>query len=242
MDGIILAGGIGTRMLPLTANTPKPLLHLQGQPILAWSLLSLRGIIDRVLVVVHYLKAQIERFMARQHIFPDYQLVEQLPQPLGTGHALECCRPHLRGDHFLVVNGDDLFSRAALAQLAQHDFGILSMRRGDFDRYGVIVTDEAGHLRAIDEKPPRDRYSAPAPCNIGAYKLTRAIFDYPLRKSSRGEYEIVDAVSLAARDHAIKLIDCPFWLPIGDPPALEAAQSVDLERWLLPHAKKPDCR
>lgn len=233
MDGIILAAGVGTRMRPLTANTPKPLLHIQGQPILAWSLLSLRGIVDRVLVVARYLKTQIERFMMRQQIFPDYALVEQLPQPLGTGHALECCRPHLRGDHFLVVNGDDLFSRGALRRLAQQDFALLSMRRHDFDRFGVIVTDEDGHFRAIDEKPPRERFAPPAPCNIGAYKLTRAIFDYPLQVSSRGEYEIVDALSLAARDHEFSVIDCPFWLPIGDPAALEAAQAVDLERWLL---------
>ena len=237
MDGIVLAGGVGTRMLPLTENTPKPLLLLQGQPILAWSLLSLRGIIDRLLVVAHYRKAQIERFLAIQNIFPDYALVEQLPQPLGTGHALECCRPHLRDDDFLVINGDDLFSRVALRRLAERDFGILSMLRDDFDQYGVIVTDDAGRFSHIDEKPPRERYQAPAPCNIGAYKLKRAIFDYPLEKSARGEFEIVDAVSLAARDHAVSVVDCPFWLPIGDPAALEAAQSVDLERWLLPSAR-----
>ncbi len=237
MDGIILAAGMGTRMRPLTANTPKPLLRLQGQPILAWSLLSLRGIVDRVLVVTHYLKSQIERYMAGQRIFAEYALVEQLPQPLGTGHALECCRPHLRGDHFLVVNGDDLFSHDSLQHLAAPDFGLLSMRRDDFDRFGVIVTDEDGRFRAIDEKPPRDRYTAPAPCNIGAYKLTRAIFDYPLQRTSRGEFEIVDAVSLAARDHDFRVIDCPFWLPIGDPAALEAAQAVDLERWIPPQPR-----
>lgn len=237
MDGIILAAGMGTRMRPLTTNTPKPLLRIQDRPILAWSLLSLRGIVDRVLVVTRYLKIQIERFMAGQRIFPDYALVEQLPQPLGTGHALECCRPHLRGEHFLVVNGDDLFSRAALARLARQDFGLLSARRDDFHRFGVIVTDARGHLRAIDEKPPRERYASPAPCNTGAYKLTRAIFDYPPQESSRGEIEIVDAVSLAARDHDVSVIDCPFWLPIGDPAALEAAQAVDLERWLLPQPR-----
>lgn len=237
MDGIVLAGGKGTRMRPLTLDTPKPLLLLQGQPILAWSLLSLRGIVDRVLVVVHYLKAQIERFMARQDIFPDYALIEQLPQPLGTGHALSCCRPHLRDDHFLVINGDDLFNRAALQRLAQRDYGILSILRDDYDQYGVIVTDEAGRFQRIDEKPPRERYPAPAPCNIGAYKFTRDIFDYPMEKSERGEYEIVDTVSSAARDHAVAVVDCPFWLPIGDSAALEAAQAVDLERWLLPSAR-----
>ena len=228
MDAVILAAGMGQRMRPLTRHTPKPLLMLQGRPILDWSLLSLRGIVDHVLVVVHHLKAQIERFMGEQGHIADYTLVEQLPRPLGTGHALECCRSQLRSDDFLVVNGDDLYSRAALQQLATQDFGILSARRHDYHNYGVIVADDAGRIRRIDEKPPPGRYPAPAPCNVGAYKFQRAIFDYAPRRSQRGEFEIVDFVSLAARDHAVAVVDCQFWLPIGDPAALAAAQSVDL--------------
>ena len=232
MDGVILAGGKGTRMRPLTLDTPKPLLDLQGQPMLAWSLLSLHGIVDHTLIVVNYLKEQIERFMARQDTITAYTIVEQLPEPLGTGHALQCCQKHLRSDSFLVINGDDLYSREALRRLARHDFGILSMQRDDIDNFGVIVCDETGRFRLIDEKPPRDRYRAPAPCSIGAYKFSAAVFDYTLEKSSRGEYEISDYVSLAAQDHAVAVVDSPFWLPIGDPTALERAQQVDITRWI----------
>ena len=106
---------------------------------MAWSLLSLYGIVDHALIVVNYLKEQIERFMARQDLIPAYTIVEQLPEPLGTGHALQCCQKHLRSDSFLVINGDDLYSREALRRLSRHDFGILSMQRDDFDKYGVIV-------------------------------------------------------------------------------------------------------
>ena len=147
MDGIILAGGVGTRMRPLTLNTPKPLLTLQDQPILAWSLLSLRGIVDRVLIVVHYLKSQIADFMAEQTLFADYALVEQLPTPLGTGHALQCCRERLNSDDFLVINGDDLFASHALRELSRQPFGILSAQRTDYHLYGVILRDETGDFR-----------------------------------------------------------------------------------------------
>ena len=227
-----MAAGKGLRMRPLTLHTPKPLLDLQGRPILAWSLMSLRGIVDRLLVVVSYLKAQIEAFMARQTLFGDYALVEQLPRPLGTGHALRCCQAHLKSDDFLVVNGDDLYSHAALRQLSRQELGILSMRRDDFDRYGVIRHSEAGHFIGIDEKPPRDRYRSPAACSTGAYKLTAEVFDYPLEKSRRGEYEISDDVSRAARHRGVTVVDSPFWLPIGVPAALDAAQSVDIRRWI----------
>lgn len=232
MDGVILAAGKGTRMRPLTLKTPKPLMDLQGRPILAWSLMSLRRIVDRLLVVVSYLKAQIEAFMARQTFFGDYTLVEQLPSPLGTAHALQCCQPHLKSDDFLVVNGDDLYSHAALRQLSRQEFGILSMYRDDFEHYGVIRRSQAGHFIGIDEKPPPDRYRPPAACCIGAYKLTAEVFDYGLEKSRRGEYEISDYVSQAARRHAVAVVDSPFWLPIGTPAALEAAQSVDIRRWI----------
>ena len=232
MDGIILAGGEGRRMRPLTLSTPKPLLALQNRPILEWSLLSLRGIVERVLVVVNYLKAQIADFMARQTLFPDYALVEQLPRPLGTGHALRCCRDCLQSDEFLVVNGDDLFSRSALRALSHQAYSILSARRRDYERYGVIVKNAAGAFQAIDEKPPRGRYAAPAPCSIGAYKFRADVFSYALEKTARGEYEISDYMTAAARDHAVAVVDSPFWLPIGDPAALKAAQKADITRWI----------
>lgn len=234
MDGVILAGGKGLRMRPLTLDRPKPLLELQGQPILAWSLLSLQGIVDHVLVVVSYLKEQIERFMSGQNLIRAYTLVEQLPAPMGTGHALQACRKSLRSDGFLVINGDDLYSRAALGRLASQEYGVLSMLREDFDKYGVLVQDGAGRFLRIDEKPPRSRYRSPVPCSIGAYKFQARVFDYDLPISGRGEYEISDYVGLAAQDHSVNVIDSPFWLPLGDPAALEAAQQLDIKRWIAP--------
>ena len=227
-----MAAGKGLRMRPLTLHTPKPLLDLQGRPILAWSLMSLRGIVDRLLVVVSYLKAQIEAFMARQTLFGDYALVEQLPMPLGTGHALRCCQAHLKSDDFLVVNGDDLYAQTALQQLARQKWGVLAMHRDDFEHYGVIQRSQEGHFLGIDEKPPAGRFRPPVACNTGAYKLTAQVFDYTLKPSRRGEYEISDDVSRAARHRHVDVVDSPFWLPIGAPAALDAAQSVDIRRWI----------
>ncbi len=232
MDGIILAGGVGMRMRPLTLTRPKPLLSLQNRPILAWSLLSLRGIVERVLIVVHYLKSQIADFMAQQTLFTDYALVEQLPRSLGTGHALQCCRQRLNNDEFLVVNGDDLFGKDALRDLSQQPYGILSAQRTDYHRYGVIIRDEAGGFQAIDEKPTPGAYPAPAPCSIGAYKFRREVFEYTLQSSARGELEITDYVTAVAESHQVAIVDSPFWLPIGDPAALRAAQNIDIARWI----------
>ena len=231
MDGVILAGGLGKRMRPLTLDTPKPLLPLQGKPILAWSLLSLRGIASRALIVAHYRKAQIAEFMAAQTIFPAYELVEQ-PAPLGTGHALRCCQQALQSDDFLVINGDDLYSKAALRQLSQQPYAILSTMRHDYHKYGVITRNPKGSFHAIHEKPAAGSYPSPAPCSIGAYKLRRDVFAHSLRESQRGELELTDYVSAMAAQREVAVVDSPFWLPIGDSDALAAAQEVDIGRWI----------
>ena len=221
-------------MRPLTLETPKPLLHLHDRPLLEWSLQSLRGIVRRVLVVVHYLKDQIADFMAGQRLFVDYALVEQLPAPLGTGHALRCCAPHLRSKNFLVINGDDLFPRAALLALSRAEYGILSMQRADYSRYGVIQRDDQGNFMRIDEKPPAGRYPSPAPCSLGAYKLHTDIFGFAPPPSVRGELELTDMITAIARKQRVEVVESSWWLPIGDPQALAAAQSVDVTRHMLP--------
>ncbi|MCL4875594.1 MAG: nucleotidyltransferase family protein [Anaerolineae bacterium] len=233
MDGIILAGGLGTRMRPLTNNTPKPLLMVQGKPILEWSLMGLRPVADHAILVVKYLKEQIEAFMAQQTIFEQYTLVEQLPEPLGTGHALQCCAPYLKSREFLVQNGDDLFGSKSLARLARVELGILTLPREDQSRWGVAVTDENGRLVRLHEKPADGTYPTPVQANIGAYKLNTSIFDYDLPLSPRGEYELTDYVTWLAQKGTVHVVPADFWFPIGAPEDLDAAQSLDLEKDML---------
>ena len=232
MDGIILAAGRGTRMRPLTLHTPKALLPVQNRPLLEWSLLSLRGIATRAIVVVSYLQEQIAEYMTRQRVFSDYAIVEQLPEPLGTGHALRCCQPQLRGGGFLVINGDDLFPRQALASLSRAECGILAAPRADYQHFGVVLRSRDGAFRGIDEKPPAGRYPSPAPTNIGAYKLSSRVFDFSPAASVRGEDEITDMVTALAGVQRVEVMESPWWLSIGDPSALQAAQSADLARWI----------
>lgn len=233
MDGIILAGGMGTRMRPLTNTTPKPMLLVQGKPILEWSLLGLRPLSEHVLIVVNYLKEQIAAYMAQQTIFERYTLVEQLPEPLGTGHALQCCAPHLQSDEFLVQNGDDLFGAQSMARLAASPLGLLTIPREEQSKWGVAVMDEQGRLLRLHEKPAEGTYPLPIQANIGAYKLNTSIFEYDLPKSPRGEYELTDYITWLAGHTIVQVIPAKFWFPIGAPPDLEAAQALDLPRQMF---------
>ena len=233
MDGIILAGGKGTRMRPLTNGTPKPLLEVQGKPILEWALMGLRPTVDHVLIVVKYLRDQIDAFMAQQTIFEQYTLVEQLPEPLGTGHALQCCAPYLRSDEFLVHNGDDLFGSYSLARLAAVPYGILTLLREDQSRWGVVVTNGDGRMVRLHEKPPEGTYPVPVQASIGAYKMDRSIFGYELPLSERGEYELTDYVSWLAQKRIVETVTADFWFPIGNPDELAAAQNIEIEKLML---------
>src|SRR5205814_320302 len=125
MDAIILAAGLGTRLRPHTLTTPKPLLPVRGRPILDWALGALPRQVDRVLVVVNYLAEQIEAYLKTQRHVPAWEAVRQ-HEPRGTGDALRGCRGHLRGSgSFLVLNGDDLYGAADLAELASRPAGLL---------------------------------------------------------------------------------------------------------------------
>src|SRR5215472_5188012 len=124
MDAIIMAAGLGTRLRPHTLTTPKPLLPVQGRPILDWALGSLPRSVDRVLVVVHYLADQIEAYLREQKHFHEWEAVIQ-EQPRGTGDAFRCFRERVRSDKFLVLNGDDLYGAGDLEQLASQPAGLL---------------------------------------------------------------------------------------------------------------------
>jgi len=234
MDAILLAGGKGTRMQPLTFSTPKPLLPVRGRPILEWSLLSLPKTVDHVIVVVNYLREQVADYMAQQRIIRDYTLVEQQPNPLGTGHAVQCCQPVLHSHEFLVINGDDLYDAASLQQLAEQPLAILAAMRDEAFRFGVLQKTDDNKLKRIREKPSPELYVSPALVNSGAYKMDQRIFDLQIKLSMRDEYEITDYVQfLADSDAGVTIVQGAFWFPVGRPEDLAQAQTLNLDALIL---------
>src|SRR5579885_2688532 len=150
MDAIILAAGLGTRLRPHTLKTPKPLLPVQGRPILDWALGALPAAVDRVLVVVNYLDEQIEAYLGKQKHFARWEAVRQ-EVPRGTGDALRSCRDRLQSDHFLVLNGDDLYGAADLAELSRCPAGLLVHPVDEPRRFGIAFLKSDGSLDHLEE-------------------------------------------------------------------------------------------
>lgn len=224
MDAVILAAGLGTRLRPHTLTTPKPLLEVQGRPILDWIIGALPPV-DRLVVVTNYLAEQIEAYLARQKHIKDWVTVRQ-EVPRGTGDALRVCKPHIRSDRLLVLNGDDLYGAADLATLASKPMGLLGHPVDEPRKFGIIFRNADGTLDKLIEKPDLDGRQL---ANIGAYLFPKRVFEIELPLSPRGEYEITDAVSALAKPGPFHVVEATFWLPIGTVEAWEGAQKADVK-------------
>src|SRR4051794_17364784 len=165
MDAIILAAGLGTRLRPHTETTPKPLLPVQGRPILDWAVAALPASVDRLLVVVNYLAEQVEDYLRTQRHVREWETVRQ-DVPRGTGDALRSCRDRVRSDTFLVLNGDDLYGAADLDTLARQPAGLLVQSVREPKRFGIAFLKADGTLERLVEKPD---IPGPALANAGAY-------------------------------------------------------------------------
>jgi NDP-sugar pyrophosphorylase family protein len=225
MDAILLAAGLGTRLRPYTLTTPKPLLMVRDRPILDWTLGALPASVDRVIVVVHYLAERIEDYLGGQEWFAEWVTVPQ-GEPRGTGDALRRCRPHVRSDRFLVINGDDLFGAADLAELASRPAGVLVAEVQEPSKFGIAYLNPDDTLERLVEKPD---LPPPQLANTGAYLLPRSVFELEIGLSPRGEYEITDYVSQLAARQPFHVVRATYWFPIGTEAAWQAARGQDLD-------------
>lgn len=224
MDAVILAAGKGTRLRPYTDTTPKPLLPVQGRPILDWILAALPPV-ERLVVVVNYLAGQIEDYLRSQTHVRNWVTVRQA-EPRGTGDALMSCRAVVTADRLLVLNGDDLIGRADLAALAAVPAGILAHPVQTPENFGILFCHPDGTLARIVEKP--QGLTPPQLANIGGYVFPREVFDLTLPVSPRGEYEITDAVAQLAARGPFRVVAARTWVPIGTVEQWQAAQTADL--------------
>jgi dTDP-glucose pyrophosphorylase len=228
MKAIVLAAGKGVRMKPLTDDRPKVLLEVGGKPFLYHLMKNLQDAgFEDIGVVVGYKKEMIEEFLN------DYdfkaELIHQKRQ-LGTGHALLQAKKFVNGDDFILVMGDNLYSKFDLETMRQAQGNcVASYRVEDPTRYGVLITD-GDLLKGIVEKP---RNPASNIINTGLYKFTSEIFDAvkKTKKSKRGEYELTDAIVKLAKQEKFKIFPLTdYWIDFGKMEDIKDVESFLLVR------------
>jgi len=181
MQALVLAGGEGTRLRPLTLTTPKPVLPLAGRPFLSFMLdwLARHGV-SEALLSCGYKWEEVERVLGDEHAGMRLRYVVE-DEPLGTAGPLRLAADEgLIGDRVLVLNGDCLTDLDLTAMLRRHEetgaSGTIALAPvEDTSSYGVVPTRASGEVEEFLEKQP-----GPAPTNrinAGSYVLEPSVIE-----------------------------------------------------------------
>lgn len=211
MKAVILAAGRGTRMEPLSCVKDKPLLTIMGKTILERNLDQLNGLVKEVILIIrpdHRGRAVISIFGKRYKKLKIKYVVQK--EPLGTGDAAKLALKYLN-DKFLLLNGDDLYSRKDIKKVLACFPCILVKEVSNPSAFGVIETKN-GLVAGFVEKPKKPKSNL---ANIGLYFLPKKIFDYKIQRSSRGEYEVVDYIKHFIKENDLHYEKAEDWLPLG---------------------------
>ena len=214
MKAVIMAAGKGERCYPLTLTKPKPLLKIVNKTVLEHNLEQLKGLVDEAIIIVGYKKEMIMNKIKKRYYKIKITYVEQKEQ-LGTGHALMQAEKFIK-DKFIVMGGDDLFSKADIRNCLRHKYCVLAKKVDDPKRFGIVYLKN-GLIKDIVEKSENPKSNL---ANTGLYVFDRKIFDIlkKIKKTSRNEYEIPCAVKELAKKEKVnceKVIG--YWIPITYP-------------------------
>ena len=181
MQALILAGGEGTRLRPLTSTVPKPVVPLVDRPFIAFMLAWLREHgVDDVVMSCGHLASGVRNVLGDGSAFGVRLRYVEEPRPLGTGGAVKYAES-LLDERFLMLNGDILTDIDLSAQIAQHErtgaIGTLALVPvEDPSAYGLVRTTADGEVHAFVEKPAPDQIDTNR-INAGAYVLERRALD-----------------------------------------------------------------
>src|SRR3954466_9332398 len=181
MQAVILVGGEGTRLRPLTATVPKPVLPLVDRPFLVYMLEWLRrhGVAD-VVMSCGFLATSVRNVLGDgSHLGLRLRFVEE-PEPRGTAGALKYAED-LLDERFLMLNGDVLTDIDLTAQIAQHErtgaVGTLALVPvDDPSAYGLVRLEDDGAVTEFVEKPSADQVDTNL-ISAGAYVLEKSLLD-----------------------------------------------------------------
>lgn len=222
MKAIVLVGGLGTRLRPLTLTTPKQMLPIAGRPMIEWVIdqLAEHGVDEVILSLGYRPDAFTEAYPnAVCAGVPIRYCIE--PEPRGTAGAVRYAADDAAlDDTFLVLNGDVLTdldiseliafhkARGAAATIALH-------RVEDPSAYGVLPTDDNGRVLAFLEKPPRDE--APTDLiNAGTYVVEPSVLDH-IEPNREVSIEHVTFPALVAEESLYAMAADTYWLDTGTP-------------------------
>lgn len=229
---VILAAGRGTRMGHLTENCPKPMLKVHGKNLIERKLEVLPSSVTKVVIVVGYLKEMIMNYFGNSWngIPVEYVVQESLT---GTGGALMLLEDALRNEEqFMVLMGDDLYSKEDLEEIASSPYSILVSDQGEEGKKKgwQVFFDEQSMLTDIHEDVTSD---LSVYINAAAYSLGKEYFTETPELMPNGEYylpkTLVSLINRKKKEGApfpVKVVVARSWIQITSPESIVEAEKV----------------
>ncbi|MFQ6106650.1 MAG: sugar phosphate nucleotidyltransferase [Thermoplasmata archaeon] len=193
MQAVLLVGGLGTRLRPLTYTRPKPLLPLLNRPVVFYILDILPDSVDEVIVPVSYMSRRMRDYFNTLEDGRNYVVIHEV-EPLGTGGALRNVSDHL-SDDFLVFNGDIVSSIdiESLVEFHREKGGVGTISLWEVENpeaFGIVKLDEDDRITMFKEKPRTDEIVSNK-VNAGIYVLNESVLeDIPAEKVVSLEREV----------------------------------------------------
>ncbi|MEV7197819.1 NDP-sugar synthase [Streptomyces sp. NPDC093510] len=227
-EAILLVGGKGTRLRPLTVHTPKPMVPAAGVPFLTHQLARARAAgVEHIVLATSYLAEVFEPYFGDGSALGLHIEYVTETEPLGTGGAIRNVASRLHSapdDPVLIFNGDILTGLDIRALVGTHeesgaDVSLHLTKVDDPRAYGLVPTDPSGRVTAFLEKPQTPEEIVTDQINAGAYVFRRSVIDtIPEGRPVSVERETFPGL-LASGAHLQGMVDSTYWLDLGTPQA-----------------------
>ena len=206
----------------MTEKMPKPLLSVLGNNLIEHKLAILPPEISEVIIVVGYLGDKIREHFGDNFNGKKITYVDQ-KELLGTMLALKQAQDILSG-RFMVMMGDDMYSKEAVAACLKHDWAVLVRRMEEKGRGALVSVDEHNHITDITEGAELEKGMF---ANCGLYVLHSDIFKYPLVQIPSGEFGLPQTLVKAAKDFDVSVVESKGgWHQISTPEDLEKVEKA----------------
>ncbi|OKJ70308.1 sugar phosphate nucleotidyltransferase [Streptomyces sp. CB02460] len=227
-EAILLVGGKGTRLRPLTVHTPKPMVPAAGVPFLTHQLARARAAgVEHIVLATSYLAEVFEPYFGDGSSLGLHIEYVTEREPLGTGGAIRNVAHRLASgpdEPVLIFNGDILTGLDIRALVTSHadsgaDVSLHLTRVEDPRAFGLVPTDDTGRVTAFLEKPQTPEEIVTDQINAGAYIFRRSVIDtIPTGRPVSVERETFPGL-LADGAHLQGMVDSTYWLDLGTPQA-----------------------
>jgi bifunctional UDP-N-acetylglucosamine pyrophosphorylase/glucosamine-1-phosphate N-acetyltransferase len=212
MKAVVLAAGEGKRLRPLTLAMPKPMIPLNGRPLIEYVLDELPDEVTEIVMIVGY-KAEV----IRAHLGDAYHgrhitYITQTERK-GTAHAVGLAKSYLDGK-FMLLNGDDIGDKASFEKGLAYDYCIFVAEHDEPQRFGVVELNGDGTLKKFTEKPEKPATNL---VSTGTMVLSPEVLSVPLVQHPNGECYIVDSVSKIMETKPVQVLRQASWITLTFP-------------------------